>query len=323
MRIAPLLRCLGVLTLLLSPAALAASDEQARVLDVQALFAKMSRVSHALNYQGSFTYEHKDSPDLQGFRLAHWVVDGVEYERLQYLNGADREIVRNGRELSCLTPRDQLLQGRLRQAGAETARLDELYHFQTQYVERVAGRLTSVLQVAPRDIYRYGYLLSVDHETGLILKSLMVDANGRVLERLQFLDLDLNPDIAELEQLPAARRQHISNSEINDCNQIEAGEPEDWRLSWVPDGFVFVGQQQLDGRQMLMYTDGLANFSVFIEPTSDLPPEGVGQRGATSLFMSKVMRGQQLHRVSVVGEIPTLAAEQIALGLEPQLETVP
>jgi sigma-E factor negative regulatory protein RseB len=322
MRIAPLFRCLGMLTLLF-PSALAASDEQAQVLDVQTLFAKMSRVSHVLNYQGSFTYEHKDSPSLQGFRLAHWVVDGVEYERLQYLSGPEREIVRSGRELSCSTPRDQLLQGRLRQAGTEIARLDELYHFQTQYVERVAGRLTSVLQVAPRDIYRYGYLLSVDQETGLILKSLMVDANKRVLERLQFLDLELNPDIAELEQLPAARRQHIANPEINECNQTEAGEPENWRLSWVPAGFVFVGQQQINDRDMLMYTDGLANFSVFIEPTTNVPPEGVGQRGATSLFMSKVMRDQQLHRVSVVGEIPTLAAEQIALGLEPETEAAP
>src|SRR5690606_1461106 len=120
-------------------------------------------------------------------------VGGVEYERLQYLSGAEREIIRSGQQLSCYPPGDQLLQGRLTQIGSRLAGLDELYNFQAHYVERVAGRLATVLQVVPRDAFRYGYILSVDQETGLVLKSLVIDSNGRVLERYQFLDLELNP----------------------------------------------------------------------------------------------------------------------------------
>lgn len=318
MRIPLLSCCLGFCVVFLATSAALAEP---KVQSVQSLFAKMSRVSHTLNYQGSFTYEHKDSPSLQGFRVSHWVVDGVEHERLQYLSGPEREIVRRGQELNCLPPGDQLLQGRLMQVGARLAQLDELYHFQAHYVERVAGRLTSVLQVTPRDVYRYGYILSVDQETGLVLKSLLVDANGRILERYQFLDLDLNPDVRALENLPPAKRQRISNPAIGECNQTQTGAPRDWRAAWVPDGFAFVGQQKLEGaRDMLMYTDGLTTFSVFIEPATDLPPEGMGQRGATLLFMSKVLRDQQLYRVSVVGEIPAAAAELIALGIEPLVQ---
>ena len=32
-----------------------------------------------------------------------------------------------------------------------------------------------MLEVVPRDPYRYGYLLSIDRDTGLLLKSLLFD----------------------------------------------------------------------------------------------------------------------------------------------------
>lgn len=320
MHISLLFRCLAVFAFwqIAVPTALAEPEGQPQVQSVQSLFAMMSRVSHTLNYQGTFTYEHQHSPMLQGFRVSHWVIDGVEHERLQYLSGPEREIVRHGQHLDCMPPGDQLLQGRLTQMGARLAGLDDLYHFQAHYVERVAGRLTSVLQVVPKDPYRYGYILSIDQETGLILKSLLLDAGGRILERYQFVDLDLNPDVAALQRIPPAKRQRIANPNIAECNQTQLGVPSQWQLRWVPDGFAFVGQQRVnDKRDMLMYTDGLTTFSVFVEEAVTPPPEGVGQRGATVLFMGKAVRDEQLYRVTVVGEIPPAAAEQIALGIQP------
>ncbi len=308
-------RGVGAFMMLLMASATQA--ETTEVQSVQSLFANMSRVAHELNYRGSFTYEYLNNPSLQSFRISHWVVDGVEHERLQYLNGPEREIVRRGHQLDCFSPGDQLLQGRLQQVGTRLAGLDELYQFQAHYNERVAGRLATVLQVLPRDAYRHGYILSVDQETGLILKSLMVDSGGRVLERYQFIELELNPAIQELEADPARRQRHAQNMPA-DCNQTQAGQPERWQLRWVPAGFAFAGQRDVDsGRDMLMYTDGLTTFSVFIEPASQQPPEGLGQRGATLAFMSKVNRGDQLYRVTVVGEIPAAAAEQIAAGIAP------
>lgn len=318
MRIALLFRCIGAVAFLQCAPVVLAETAAVEAQNVQSLVAKMSRVSHTLNYQGSFTYEHQHSPMLQGFRVSHWVAEGVEHERLQYLSGAEREIVRSGQQLNCSPPGDQVLQGRLSQIGTRLASLDELYHFQAHYVERVAGRLTTVLQVVPRDAFRYGFILSVDQETGLVLKSLMVDSQGRVLERYQFIDLVLNPDIQALERVPPAKRQRVAKIDIAECNQTQAGVPDEWQLSWVPAGFAFVGQQRNnDKRDMLMYTDGLTTFSVFVEPASTLPPEGIGQRGATVLYMSTVQRAEELHRVTVVGEIPAAAAEQIALGIKP------
>jgi len=315
MRIAQWVTLLGTFAVLqTSPVALAEPEIQS----IQTLVANMSRVSHTLNYQGSFTFEHQHSYGLQTFRVAHWVEDGIEYERLQYLSGPEREIVRNGQVLDCLPPGDQLLQGRLHQIGSRMAVLDDLYQFQVRSVERVAGRLATVLQIVPRDVYRYGFVLSIDQETGLILKSLTVDTNGRSLERYQFVELDLNPNIEEIKRSPLARHQRVAKTPLTECNKTETGQPENWRVRWVPAGFAFSGQQRVDNvRDMLMYTDGLTTFSVFVEATDAPPPEGIGQRGATVFFMNKIVQDDQVYRVTVVGEIPAVAAEQIALGIEP------
>lgn len=284
---------------------------------LQSLFSKMSRASQTINYQGSFTYEIQSSAVLQGFRISHWVVDGVEHERLLYLNGAEREIVRHGQALDCYSPGDQLLRGNLNHIGNKLIGLDEFYQFQIRYTERVAGRTATVLQVVPRDAYRHGYILSVDQETGLILKSLMVDSTGRLLERYQFLELNLAPDVKAMESAPPAERQHVASTQIGACSPTQSGQPQNWSLAWVPPGFVFAGQQKVrESIDMLMYTDGLTTFSVFIEPVSVNPPEGAGQRGSTVVYLAKLMNDNQMHRLTVVGEIPAAAAEQIADGVK-------
>ena len=124
MRIAVLIRSLSGLLLLQAAQFVFAQTETpnptqapSQAQSLQALFAKMSRVSHNLNYQGSFTYEHQNTSTLQGFRVSHWVDEGVEHERLLYLNGPEREIVRHGQALDCFSPGDQLLQGRLSSIG--------------------------------------------------------------------------------------------------------------------------------------------------------------------------------------------------------------
>jgi sigma-E factor negative regulatory protein RseB len=66
---------------------------------------------------------------------------------------------------------------------------------------------------------------------------------------------------------------------------------------------------------MLMFTDGLATFSVFIEPATDTIPEGVAQRGATLAMMTGLEFQEQLYRVTIVGEIPVITAQRIAQGI--------
>jgi len=284
--------------------------------EVASLLAKMATRSHQINYQGTFTYQHKDNPALQGFRIFHWVEDGIQYERLQHLNGPEREISRSGRALDCKSLGDQLLQGKILNMGARLAQLTELYRFEIRGIERVAGRNATVLLAIPLDNYRYSYFLSIDNETGLVLKSWLVDESARPLERYQFVELELNPDLTQIKQLPKPRLHRDADIAVPECNPSDVKEPSGWQLNWAPPGFAFVGQKQVrDHIDMLMYTDGLTSFSIFIEPSSQASPEGVAQRGATLAAMDQLEIGSERYRVTVVGEIPVVTAQKIAQNI--------
>jgi len=281
-----------------------------------ALLEKMAVGSHRLNYVGTFTYQRKDYPSLQGFKVYHWVEAGVEHERLQYLNGPEREISRAGKPSDCESLGDELLQGRFTALGEKAAHMEDFYRFEVLGSERVAGRTTTMLTAIPRDAFRFSYILGIDNETGLVLKSWLVDEAGRPMERYQFVDLQLNPDIAEVKKLPVAKLHRATAVDIGECNQNTSKEPNKWQLHWVPPGFAFVGQkvvhQDID---MLMYTDGLTSFSVFVEKAQTAIPEGVAQRGATLAVMDSLKHQDSLYRVTVVGEIPVVAAQKIAQNI--------
>jgi len=284
--------------------------------EVANLLRKMATIPQTLNYQGSFTYQHKDNPALQSFRIIHWVEEGVEHERLQYLNGPEREVLRTGKAIGCESLGDQLLQGKISQLGANLARLDQLYKFEVRGPERVAGRDATALLALPLDQFRYSSLLTIDNETGLVLKSWLVDESARPLERYQFIDLDLTPDIESLKE-PKARLHRAAVPQVADCNPTEAKHAEGWSLTWVPPGFAFVGQRQVRNHiDMLMYTDGLTTFSVFIEEATGSIPEGVAQRGATLAVMDSLAHANKDYRITVVGEIPVVTAQKIAQNIK-------
>lgn len=292
------------------PGSIAQSPEVAKLLQ------KMASIPHTLNYQGSFTYQHKDNPSLQSFRIIHWVEDGVEHERLQHLNGPEREFLRSGKAIGCESLGDQLLQGKISQLGANLARMDQLYKFEIRGPERVAGREATALLALPLDNFRHSSLLTIDNETGLVLKSWLVDESARPLERYQFIDLDLSPDLKSLQQQPAAKLQRATTAQLTECNPSKLTSPEHWQLAWVPAGFAFVGQRQVREKiDMLMYTDGLTTFSVFIEQATGAIPEGVAQRGATLAVMDSLRYQGKNYRITVVGEIPVVTAQKIAQNI--------
>lgn len=283
---------------------------------VEELLAKMAGTSHKLNYRGTFTYQHKDNPTLNSFQISHWVEDGVAHERLQHLNGPEREISRSGRSLDCQSLGDQLLLGKLSGIGSKLAQLNDLYRFEIRGPERVAGRNATVLLAIPLDVYRYSYFLSIDNETGLVLKSWLVDESARPLERYQFVELDVDPDLSQIKQIPVPKLHRDANTQVPECNPSVLKEPQKWQLKWTPPGFAFVGQKVVKGDiDMLMYTDGLTSFSVFIQPATDSVPEGIAKRGATLAAMDQVSVNDQLYRVTVVGEIPVVTAQKIAQNI--------
>ncbi len=283
---------------------------------VEMLLSTMAQHRKNLNYAGTFTYQN--NAGVEGFKLTHWLQEGIEYQRLYALNGPPRE-TRVHKSVECSALGEQVLIGRLDGLHKNLASLNQYYSFTVRGFERVAGRVATVLQVVPKDPFRFGYFLSVDRETGLLLKSLLVDEKQRVVEQFQFLELTTDVDVAALAAEPALGLLHIvSGDEIAGCVQ-PAIENEDtptneWNVAWLPKGFTYSGRRKIQNNvDMLMYTDGLSTFSIFLDPiVGKLVIEGRAQRGATNFYMAGLKRNERTYQLTIVGEVPNAVLEKLA-----------
>lgn len=299
-----------VLLVLLGPRySLAASDTQSAFN----LLANMSRALREADYRGLFTYEYGGA--LKTMRITHQVADGLEYEFLEHLNGPPLRVERGGVSTDCLSPADQVLRGLIPELGDNNQGLNQHYHFRFLDDERIAERTVRVLQVIPRDAYRYGYTLSIDRETSLPLASMTLNARNRALERLQFSSLELVPTDEWIELVNAETR--VKRPQWPQCGNGDDAGQFAWQATWVPSGFLRAGQQTIEGvGEVVLYTDGLASFSVFVRPMNrSVTAQGRAQRGATVAYMKQLEFDSVPYTVTVVGEVPARTAQRVAYSV--------
>lgn len=295
------------------PAFAAEPEDPVRLLEA------MSRNFRELNYGGVFTYER--GQHISSARIVHAVKNGVEHERLEHLDGSHREFLRLDHPLDCEHTGNRLLgfgPGALGGAGADVkaedaARLVRYYALELDGEERVASREGWRLRVSPRDPYRYGMNLVLDAASAMLLKAETTDGAGRVLERFQFVDVQIGDQIDTSQVLHAAHGSRIEAAHTD----IPAAAPAfDWVVAWLPEGFALsareLRQDRETGREVeaQAYTDGLATFEVFVERgLRDVLAPGEATRGATVAYTTPRGDGSV---VTVVGEIPMSTARLIA-----------
>ena len=275
----------------------------------------MGETGRTLAYEGIFTYEHGGL--LRTVQVHHGVVEGQSRERLLFLNGPYREIIY--RDGSSCAPGAPLRDLDIRDA-ADIDVIERHYQLSLKGIDRVAGREVQLLYLEPRDELRYGYVFGLDRETGMLLQSMLVGEDGRVLERFQFADIRMDATFEEaLFDTPPSQQTTVVE---NRCQARAAGEAESsrWRVGWLPPGFYLTAVARDDqiGRDSMTFTDGLAVFSVFVdtERGTDLP-ELQAQRGATVAFLAKQTIKGTDYAISVVGEVPPHTAQRVALSLSP------
>jgi sigma-E factor negative regulatory protein RseB len=148
---------------------------------------------------------------------------------------------------------------------------------------------------------------------------------GTKLEIFQFATLKVGGPISEQDLAPESGAGTLTSH-----MSLESAAPAErrkvsWHAEWVPDGFTMASwdfrrtPSSLKSVDTLMYSDGLAAFSVFIE---DMPESGasalVSRSGATVAVSEVVTGGPEdavHHLVTVVGEIPTATAKRIAQSI--------
>jgi sigma-E factor negative regulatory protein RseB len=295
----------------------------------------MSRAFSELSYDGYFSYF--SGQDLASLRIVHMVVDGVQRERLVHLNGAPRQIVRHGDDVECIVmPGDALLEleqsipsGPFAQAFVRSYdKISENYGLSFFGEDRVADRTAVRLAVTPRDADRYGYRLWLDKESRLLLRSELLDGEGSRLEIFQFNQIEFGDDVDATELEPDEQDGSLVSHLTLTTKEPEPVAPQNvaWDVGWLPGGFTMTAADirrapsSMKAINTMMFSDGLAAFSVFIE---DLPAAGaasmVSRNGAT-VAVTHTFDGVQgkAYLVTLVGELPTATAQRIAQSVAPK-----
>ena len=296
----------------------------AHAADPQQLLTRMQKAAGELNYDGIFVYQHGDQ--LETLRIIHKMTNGVMRERLVSLNGAPREILRTGDEVRCYLPDENAVMIEHRRADSRNfpallpdslAVLKKNYQIQSGGSWRVAGRAALAAQIKPRDAYRYGYVLWADKSTGLLLKASLIDGDGNVIEQYMFTQISIGRAIPDSELAP----QHFARSTVARAGD---GQPpvstRRWEAAKLPPGYTLSAhmRRKLPARQQavehLVYSDGLAVVSVFIEPVDEATQgalSGLTHMGAVHAY-GKVVDG---HQITVLGETPAMTVDMIGASV--------
>jgi sigma-E factor negative regulatory protein RseB len=282
---------------------------------------KASHAARDLSYRGIFVYQAGDSS--RSVQITHMNYGQGEYARIVMLDGLPREVLSQGSDVVIFNPHDEKVviekrRGHNMFPALLPSNMDVLktaYQARVSGNERIGGRMGQVISLEPRDKYRYGYKFWVDRENGLLLKYVTVNADDEVLEKIAFNQLALL-DTHEMDWFqPNVDHAKAYIMEEHAPSKVLA-EVDSLNLNDLPLGYRKVDQMlsQLKGKTKpithLIFSDGLASVSLFIEPLAKgaRPKNGHTEMGATH-FYANVVDGRQ---ITVVGEVPEATVAKIA-----------
>lgn len=288
--------------------------------DAQDWLERLAAAEHTQSYRGRFVYERNGS--FSTHSIWHQVSDkGIVQERLLQLDGDAQEIVRSNGVTTCASGAlvDPAISGQAWSVrGLDTEQLAKSYELQIIGDSRVAGRSAIILGLAPRDQHRFGVQLYLDRETAIALKSLLVNDNGQMLERFQFTSFEADTPAVVAGLPPSENCKPVAGVEV------DASVAQTWHSDWLPSGFTLASVTRRrspvsdDTVECLVYDDGLARFSVFLEALHGATVDDArSQLGPTVAVSRKQATSDGGMMVTVVGEIPLGTAERVALSMRP------
>ncbi len=318
------LLCASVLMSLCHVSAFA-SDVLTEQHDAKVLLKKIQQAAQKLNYSGTFVYQ--EANQVRTSRITHLVDGKNELQKLEILDGRKREYMKTNEEITCYVPENKtvLIEKRGAQGefpaifGMNAAELDAHYQVRRSDGDRVAGFDCHVLVLEPKDNFRYGYKLWSEKNTGLLLRVQTINERNEVVEQISFSqikigDVDKNRVKSSFGDISGWR---VENSSVNEMPVTN------WQVKWLPPGFKKTRElrRQISGNastnttrevSQIVFSDGLAAISVFIESFTPQRVERAHQQGA----MNIIGKRQGEYWLTVLGEVPAAAIKQVANSVE-------
>ncbi|WP_076591689.1 MucB/RseB C-terminal domain-containing protein [Herminiimonas arsenitoxidans] len=298
--------------------------------DTQVLLKKIQSSAQKLNYSGTFVYQQ--GSQVRTSRITHIFNGKNELEKLEILDGKPREYIRNNEEIACYVPENKSIRVEKRITkdvfpailGANPTDLAEHYNLKKGETGRVAGFDCQAIILEPKDNLRYGYKLWAEKSTGLLLKAQTLNEKNEVVEQIAFTQLSIGHiDPSRVKpSFPNTHGWRVENAVMSDANLSG------WSVKEIPAGFKKIREMKrlitdtapaTDNAaptqrevSQIVYSDGLAAISVFIESGTQSRTEGSMQQGA----MNIVGKRQGDYWLTVVGEVPATAIKQVSNSIE-------
>lgn len=273
--------CIG----LLSPGVLAApAGAEVPVVDTRSLLLRMHAAATGRNYQGTMVFT--TGSVISSSRVAHYCVGDQVFERIEMLDGKQRQIYRHNDLVHTLWSQSGTLVVERRwlqlSLPSSTQSVDpravEQYEPRHEGRDRIAGREAWVLLLQPRDEHRYAQRIWADLSTGLMLRADVLGSDHAVLESSAFSDVevDVAPQPASvLDPIRRAEGQRVLRPTLTSTTL----ESEGWVLARPLPGFHLTacirrpawvrGADPQAGPApevvQAVYSDGLVHVSLFIE----------------------------------------------------------
>lgn len=309
----------------LLPAVAGAAENQREAL---AMLEKMAGASRSVNYSGTFVFNHGGQSETS--RIAHFVNPaGGVLERLETLDGPAREVIRTNDQVTCYLPGTKTVLVDPRGSRQFPVRLEQIqdlaqhYRIVKESLDRVAGFDCQWIALLPKDSLRYARRFCAEVQTGLPLRSRTLNEKHETVEAFSFSTLQIGGgfkrDLVQSKYAATSIKQNwrIDRSAMTASDSGDSG----WVVNTPPAGFTKLMElrRSMPGKSgtmsHLVYSDGLAAISVFIEPGGKPDKKPVlRHQGAVHIYTRPVGS----YTVTVLGETPAETVLQLARALEPR-----
>jgi sigma-E factor negative regulatory protein RseB len=310
------------------------ADSLADKREAQSWLKKIQSAAQKLNYSGTFVYQQGNQ--MRTSRVTHLLEGRNEIEKLEILDGKPREYIRTNDEIVCYVPEAKtlLVEKRITHdvfpaiLAANPSDLTESYDVRKGETGRVAGHDSQAIVLDPKDSLRYGYKLWAEKSTGLLLRAQTLNEKDEVVEQIAFTQIAIG-GIDRSRVKPSFSNTNGWRVENAVMSQASLS---GWTVRSIPPGFRKIREvkrmvtdtaapnpaasavapaQHREVSQMV-FSDGLAAISVFIEPGTQSRTEGSMQQGALNI----VGKRQGDFWLTIVGEVPATAIRQVANSIE-------
>ncbi|MBI5005544.1 MAG: MucB/RseB C-terminal domain-containing protein [Nitrosomonadales bacterium] len=281
--------------------------------------------AHQTDYSGVFVYQSGGRVEMS--RITHISDENGEHEHLESLGGGKRELIRNNDQVwlysdghKVKVERRQIKRAFPALLPEQISTLKENYLIKREEEGEVAGYHVHSVTFQPKDNLRYTRKMWAHYDSGLLLKAAVMDDRGYIIEQYAFMQLNIGGDIdrkwiSQIRSAPADPAQQVQPSHLAKAGQLQT-ESSGWQVDELPTGFRKILEMRRpfhENREPvihMVFSDGLAGISVFIEKASDSTHRNPGLAGQGAVHVYNRIIGDSL--VTVVGEVPARTVIQVA-----------